>query len=330
MEHVNKRAVGALVVAELISTLGSRMTYLALPWFVLVTTGSAAKMSVVLAVQILPMAILGVRAGRSSRGSARARRCSRATSLARRSSWPCRSCMRRAICPSACCSRIVAAIGAFMPPYAASQRVILPELVGEDVTTMSQANSLIEGGTAAAALIGPALAGILIPLLGAPNVLYIDAATYLVAFLLVLVFVPRPKPLDQQAGVGLFEGLRFVARDSFMGALVLVIVVFGFFSSALSAALPAHAYLDFDSPRIAGLFYSALGAGALIGTIFAVMLIPRTQPLRLAAAAILGVTLPLWLLGMDLPTWVFTLALFSAVLFTPLVNGPSWARSRLG
>ena len=171
---------------------------------------------------------------------------------------------------------IVAAIGAFMPPYAASQRVILPELVGEDVTTMAQANSLLEGGFSAAGLIGPALAGILIPFLGAPNVLYIDAATYLVAFLLVLLFVPRPKPLDQEAGGGLLEGLRFVARDSFMGALVLVIVVFGFFSSALSAALPAHAYLDFGSPRIAGLFYSALGAGALVGTIIAVMLIPKT------------------------------------------------------
>ena len=63
MADMNKRAVGALVLAELISTLGSRMTYLALPWFVLVTTGSAAKMSVVLAVQILPMAILGVPSG---------------------------------------------------------------------------------------------------------------------------------------------------------------------------------------------------------------------------------------------------------------------------
>src|SRR5262249_6985185 len=156
---------------------------------------------------------------------------------------------------------------------------------------------------------------ILIPLIGAPNVLYVDAATYLVAFCLVLLFVPRPKPLDQEAGGGLFEGLRFIARDPFMGSLVGVIVVFGFFSSALSAALPAHAYLDFGSPRIAGLFYRALGAGALIGTIFAVMLIPKMQPLRLAAGAILGVTLPLWLLGLDLPTWVFTAALFSAVFF---------------
>jgi MFS family permease len=320
--RVNKTAVGALVVAELISTLGSRMTYLALPWFVLVTTGSAAKMSVVLAVQILPMAILGVPSG-----SFVQRFGSRATMLAADFARAPLIMALPLLYSAGVLSfglllAIVAAIGAFMPPYAASQRVILPELVGEDVTTMSQANSLVEGGTAAAALVGPALAGILIPFLGAPNVLYIDAATYLVAFLLVLVFVPRPKPLDQEAGGGLFEGLRFVARDSFMGALVLVIVVFGFFSSALSAALPAHAYLDFGSPRIAGLFYSALGAGALIGTIVAVMLIPKTQPLRMAAVAILGVTLPLWPLGMDLPAWVFTLALFSAVFFTPLVNGP--------
>jgi hypothetical protein len=76
-----------------------------------------------------------------------------------------------------------------MPPYFASQRTILPEFVGEDERLMSQGNSVIEGGAAFAALIGPALAGVLIPFIGAPNVLYVDAATYAVAFLLVLVFV---------------------------------------------------------------------------------------------------------------------------------------------
>jgi len=323
MENVNKGAVGALVVAELISTFGSRMTYLALPWFVLVTTGSAAKMSVVLAVQILPMAILGVPSGTlvqrlGSRTAMLASDFARAPLI-----------MALPLLHAAghlsfgLLLAIVAALGAFMPPYAASQRVILPELVGEDVTLMSQSNSLIEGGTAAAALIGPALAGILIPLVGAPNVLYIDAATYLVAFLLVLLFVPRPKPLAEAAPRGgLLDGVRYVIRDTFMGSLVLIIVVFGFFGAAISAALPAHAYLEFDSPGIAGLFYGALGAGALIGTVIAVSLIPRTQPLRLAAGAILGVTLPLWALGMDVPTWAFVLALFSSTLFTPLVNGP--------
>jgi MFS family permease len=321
--RVNKRAVGALVVAELISTLGSRMTYLALPWFVLVTTGSAAKMSVVLAVQILPMAILGVPSGSlvqrfGSRTAMLAADFARAPLIMALPLLHAAGYLSFGLLLA-----LVAALGAFMPPYAASQRVILPELVGEDVTLMSQSNSLIEGGTAAAALIGPALAGILIPLVGAPNVLYIDAATYLVAFVLVLLFVPRPKPLAEAApSDGLLDGVRYVVRDTCTGSLVLIIVVFGFFGAAISAALPAHAYLEFDSPRIAGLFYGALGAGALIGTVIAVMLIPKAQPLRLAAAAILGVTVPLWVLGMDIPTWAFALALFSSTLFTPLVNGP--------
>jgi len=202
MERVNKRAVGALVVAELISTLGSRMTYLALPWFVLVTTGSAAKMSVVLAVQILPMAILGVPSG-SLVQRLGSRTAMLSADFARAPLIMALPLLHAAGYLSfGLLLAIVAASGAFMPPYAASQRVILPELVGEDVTLMSQSNSLIEGGTAAAALIGPALAGILIPLVGAPNVLYIDAATYLVAFVLVLLFVPRPKSLAEAAPPG--------------------------------------------------------------------------------------------------------------------------------
>src|SRR4030095_8178162 len=61
--EVKKTAISALVAAETISVLGTRMTYLALPWFVLVTTGSPSKMSLVLAAEILPMAILGVPSG---------------------------------------------------------------------------------------------------------------------------------------------------------------------------------------------------------------------------------------------------------------------------
>ena len=40
---------------------------------------------------------------------------------------------------------LVFALGCFMAPYFAAQRVILPELVGEDERTISQANSVIEG-----------------------------------------------------------------------------------------------------------------------------------------------------------------------------------------
>ena len=43
--------------------MGTAMTFVALPWFVLSTTGSAPKMSVVLAVEIAPVAIFGIPSG---------------------------------------------------------------------------------------------------------------------------------------------------------------------------------------------------------------------------------------------------------------------------
>ena len=57
---------------------------------------------------------------------------------------------------------IVFLIGCFIAPFFASQRVILPELVGEDETTVAQANAVIEGATTLTNLLGPLVAGILI------------------------------------------------------------------------------------------------------------------------------------------------------------------------
>jgi MFS family permease len=98
---------------------------------------------------------------------------------------------------------LVAAFGVFGAPYFASQRVILPELIGNDQQLISQANSLLEGVTQTASLLGPPLAGVLIATLGAANVLYVDAATFAFSFLTVLLFVPaasaRP-PRRRRAG----------------------------------------------------------------------------------------------------------------------------------
>src|SRR3989337_2855083 len=58
-----QRGILALLSAEIISSLGSQMTFLALPWFVLTTTGSTTRMGVVLAVELLPIALLGIPSG---------------------------------------------------------------------------------------------------------------------------------------------------------------------------------------------------------------------------------------------------------------------------
>jgi predicted MFS family arabinose efflux permease len=210
-----------------------------------------------------------------------------------------------------------------MPPYFASQRTILPELVGEDERLMSQGNSLIEGGAAFAALIGPALAGLLIPFIGAPNVLYVDAATYFVAFLLVLAFVPRRKPVMAAARQRVLAGVRFLLGDRLLAPLAAAVVAFGFLGAGLSAGLPFYAFDEFEgSARIAGLFYTALGAGALVGSLVAVVAVRKVAPLRLSGFAMLAFVVPLWVLPF-LPPWpVVFVALFTATFFTPLINGP--------
>jgi MFS family permease len=257
------------------------MTYLALPWFVLVTTGSPGKMSLVLAAEILPMAILGVPSGAlvqrlGSRTTMLVADFARAPILA---SIP--LLYSAGVLDFGLLLAMVALLGAFAPPYFAAQRTILPELVGEDETRMSQANSSIEGGNALAALLGPALAGVLIPFVGAPNVLYVDAATYLVAFVLVLVFVPSRQPIASAAQKAVLAGapvprIRQAARAARRHDHRVRLP-----RSRNVAGLPYYAYDQFGGRSwIAGLFYAALGAGAVVGSIAAVLVVRRVPPLR--------------------------------------------------
>src|SRR5256885_264639 len=57
------RSLQGLIAAELVSLTGTGMTFVALPWFVLVTTGSTAKLGWVMAAQILPVGLFGIPSG---------------------------------------------------------------------------------------------------------------------------------------------------------------------------------------------------------------------------------------------------------------------------
>ena len=322
---MRSRPVTALVAAEIVSILGSRMTYLALPWFVLVTTDSAAKMSYVLAAQLAPMALLGIPSGTvvERLGARRTMLTCDAARIPLLASLPILH--GTGLLHFPLLLALVFLLGCFTAPYFAAQRVILPELVGEDERVIGQANSLIEGGTAVAGLAGPALAGALIPLIGAPNVLYVDAATYVVSFLLLAVFVPRAKRSAAAVGSGgVLGGIRYFLRDRLLAPLGSTLVVLNFVGSAVSATIPFYAFASFgESSGIAGLFYAAGGAGALTGSIVAVAALRRFAPLRLAGVSIVAMTLPLWVLPLGLPSWGVVAALFTMMFFAPLVNGPA-------
>ena len=60
---LRNRSLLGVLAAELVSLTGTSMTFVALPWFVLATTGSAARMGWVLAAELAPLAFFGILAG---------------------------------------------------------------------------------------------------------------------------------------------------------------------------------------------------------------------------------------------------------------------------
>jgi MFS family permease len=324
VQILRNRSLAALIAAEVVSSLGSRITFLALPWFVLVTTGSAAKMGIVLAVQMAPIALLGIPSG-TLVARLGARRTMQLCDLARVPLMCSLPLLHAAgLLSFPLLLAIVFLIGCFLAPFFASQRVILPELVGEDETTVAQANAVIEGATTLTNLLGPVAAGLLIASLGATNALYVDAATFAVSFLTLTLFVPARPPLPQTDDAhGVLAGLRFLLRDELLWRIGLAAVFLNMFGSALAAALPVLAFEEFsESSRVAGALFASLGAGALVGMVLAMRLMPRFKPLKLAAVGIVALPLPIWLLGLDLPLWATMAALFVSTIPQPLVNAP--------
>src|SRR5262249_26255887 len=106
------------------------------------------------------------------------------------------------------------AVGAFFPAYSSSQQIVIAGVLRDDELRMTRIGGLFGSVNETASFIGPALGGLLIALIGAANVLVIDAATFLVAFVLIAAFVPRtPRAPADPGGGGAMEGLRWLWRN---------------------------------------------------------------------------------------------------------------------
>ncbi len=153
---------------------------------------------------------------------------------------------------------LVFALGLFSAPYYAAQRTIVPELFGEDEAVVAQASALFGGATHVTMVAGPALGGLLVAWLGAPAVLLVDAATYLVAFVLVIGFVRAGARVEGAEQRGLLAGVRYLARDRILGPMTLTVILLDMCGSALFVSLPALAFLRFDrNPHVAGWLFAA-------------------------------------------------------------------------
>jgi MFS family permease len=321
---IRNRPIAALLVAEAVSSIGTRLTWLALPWFVLVTTGSPTRMGFVFVAELVPMALLGVPSGAVVQRIG-ARQTMLVCDFARAPIIAAVPLLHHAgLLSYPLILALTAAMGVFTAPYFASQRLVLPEILGEDEQLLAQANSVVEGTQRFTLLLGNAVAGVFIAWLGAANVLWLDAATFLFAFAVVGLLVPRGRPVDvEEESRGVFAGLKYIARDRLLGLATVAILAFGLLMPFVFASLPVLAFVRYgEDPKIAGWLLASWGAGALAGAAIAYRAVARFEPLRLAGFACVAMVLPLWLLVMNLPAAGVGAVLFTSALFIPLINAP--------
>ncbi len=317
----------AILAAEAVSALGSQMSFVALPWFVLVTTGSATRMGMVLAFELLPVALLGLPSAIAVRrlGVRTAMLIADACRAPLLLAVPVLHALGLLSFPLLL--GIVFMLGVFSAPYLSAQRLVIPETFQDDESLVVQGNALLEGVIRFATLLGPALAGVAIGAFGAQNVLYLDGLSFLVAFVILRRSLPRrvvgATAEASREARGVLAGARFVARHPVLRRITATALLFGLFFPPLLASLPVLTNERYGGDsRVAGLLYAAWGAGALLGTAAVLRLARRVPPLRLGAIGCLGVALPMWALVLPLTPLQFGSVLLVSGLFIPIINAP--------
>ncbi len=267
-------ALGALISADGVSRFGSVMTVTAIPWFVLVTTGSVSRTGVTLFASGLGLVIALLFGG----------------TVVDRVGW-----RRASVVGDLMAGCVVVAIPAandtvglpfsllvvlvflatlFEIPSAVARYSALPDLAERAAVRFERANATFDTILTASGLIGPAVAGVLIAFMGASNVIWIDAATFVGSAILVASLVPGT-PLKSIAAAGgpsflqqLGEAMRFVTRDEVLGPLVLVL---GLMNVAIGSmeqiVIPVLARDVYHSAYVLGLLTSSMALGGLGGNV---------------------------------------------------------------
>jgi MFS family permease len=284
----------ALFAADVVSVLGTRVSMLAIPWLVLVTTGSPTNMGLVAGAEMLPYVISGVVA----------------TPLADRFG------LRRTTIVTDVGSALAMAGITFAPHTGFGVLVVLVAIagllrgLGDRVkhvilrplaetagVAMLRVTTAYEGFSRTAMLVGSSIGGLLIAWVGAAGAIWIDAATFAVCALIVVAVVPAADPnvappaeADREPYlVALRGGFRALWSDPLLPSMIAMLFVLNLFNQAMVAVfIPLWVNETTHTPAALGLVFGAFAAGAVLGAIVFTVLAPK---LRMYQAFMLGAAL---------------------------------------
>jgi MFS family permease len=214
--------------------------------------------------------------------------------------------------------------GLVAPATSVGVRVLLPDLI-ED-TQLEAGNAWLSATEQFSYLVGPALAGILVGVLGGPAVLLLDAISFLA---MTIILYSLPNIVRKASPVITDEPLRGdtqKSQSSFRTLLglkqvwIITSLSFVFFLSygPLEPALPLYSqqFLKAEASGY-GLLWSAFGVGAVLGLVVT----PYLSKVRRSGITFASIAL-LWGLFLAPLTWLSDLPM--AMLFLGLA-GCAWA-----
>ena len=293
-----------LVAGQLTSSVGDAFYAVALPWYVLATHGGPLLLGTVLAAYGIPRTALLLVGGHLS-DRWRPWTVMMATDAVRAIGVGALA-VTAALGPARAVVLVPIAVvlgsgaGLFMPGSFA----IVPALLDGD--DLQAGNALISGGTQLATLIGPAIGGALVALVGPASAFAADAATFVVSALTLAGLraasagLPRSASAPASAAAGVADepgapaagptvwSLLRTERILQIGLLVTVAANLGS-GGVDEVALPSLAHGPLHSGAVGyGWLIAAFGAGALIGTLTAAQARRARRPFVVGSLAFLA------------------------------------------
>ena len=233
----------AFLVANVVSICGTRVSAIAIPWFVLVSTGSPLKTGLVAMAEMLPLVVCKAVGGPviDRVGPKRVSVTADTASMFVVALIPLLHTLHVLRFPVLLA--LVAVAGALRGPGDAAKGTLIPDIATAARVPLERVTGLESTTERLAGFIAFAVAGGLITLVGEVNALWVDAASFGVCALLIRRWVPsnHQKPAKQEEegsyAQRLSEGWQFLRTDKLMMPLVLMIAVTNLLDAAVAAVL---------------------------------------------------------------------------------------------
>jgi MFS family permease len=293
-------------VGQVISSVGSWLQALAVTWLVLDLTGRSDRLGVVVALQFLPLLLLGAPAG------VLADRVDNRRLLLVTSAVSAAIAMAFGVVVSAgtpalwMIYSLTLVSGLVLAVERPAMQALLFQLVGRDTLPSAvAANSTI---ASVSRLVGPALGGAMIAVTGIASCFYANAVSYVVVFA-ALASIARsrlvPRPIGARASGNLRAAASYIRRRPDVRRPLIVMAVIGLVALNFQTTFPSMVRFGFDRGAGAvGAAMSVSAIGSILGGIYAAGITPDPRRTLVWVLAGFSATLIVFSAAPSYPTFV--------------------------